>query len=379
MSGYTNLQQLTPTEDGGLVLLASSFDVMTLDGTTFEGPSANFHSVVVKLDATGAIQWTSHLVGDNSAEVSVVRAQGDRLLLGGYSGGAVSMGTTLLQTMTPSTSFLYVVELDLASGDVVESTLWPGTGRVTGVVDKADARFVYGQYLLSPPDFGVTVNPPSYANQQTPFLIKFDEAPLIAAPKGLVLGFSGRAHQALSMLETETGLVVYAKVDSGTSDANFFGGPGTTIPSGRFASFLAKVDEDLTVSWVNATEVTASYSSFNVSSMSQYAGGYLLGHIHEQPDTITLVNGSPHEGPGVDSLLMHYSADGVLDGVIDYPPMPMDPNSFAYLRVLPTACGDLVYGHFYGALNWNGSEYSSTTERTFLSFSQTPIAFDPVP
>ncbi len=379
-SGTLVVRQLTPTEDGGLVFVATSFDPMVLDGQTFAIPTFNFNSLVVKLDANGMIDWTSHLVGDNSAEVSVARANGGRLLLGGYSGGAVSMGDTPLQAMTASTFFLYVVELDLASGEVVESTLWPGTGRVTGVVDKADARFVYGQYLLSPPDFGVTVNPPSYANQQTPFLIKFDKTPPITTPKALVFGFDGRNHDALSIEEADDGLLVYAKVDSSGTAANFNGRAGLTLPADRYASFIAKVEDDLSLSWVTANEVTASFNfSFDVTSRTPYGGGYLLGHNHGLPNTTTFLNGTPYANPAIDSLLMHYSADGVLDGVVDYPPMPVNSGHYAYLRVLPTACGELIYGHFYGDLTWNGTLYSTTNERTFLNFSQTPIAFDPVP
>ena len=378
VGAYTNLQQLTPTEDGGLVFVVSSFDVMKLDSVSFIGPSPNFHSALVKLDAAGAIQWTSHLVGEFSTEINVIVAEADRLLLGGYASGPVTLGDSQLSSGSTG-PFLFLAELDTATGQVDTTSAWPGTGRVTGVVDKPEARFVYGEYMLAPPDFGPTIDPLSYVSTPTPFLVKFDKAPPIELPRARAFGFSGRAHEALSMLQAEDGLVIYAKVEAGASDTNFFGGPGPTIVGGRHASFLAKVEDDLSVSWVTANEVAAGFSfSFDVTSMAPHGGGYLLGHTHRQPMTTSYVNGLPHSTPEVDSLLMHYSADGVLDGVVDYPPLSSG-NSDAFLQALPTACGDLVFGHFYADLNWNGTLYQANNERTFLTFSPTPTAFTPVP
>ena len=377
-AGYMRIEQMIPTPDGGVVVALTNLGGIAINE---EPQSADVtHGLVIRFGGDGVIAWQQTIACQNpiiDALIDTVALSNDRLLVGGTAGGGLIVDTEPVGGIDES--FLFVLELDASTGVLVDAQTWNGFGKVAGIAEANGSRFVFGHYSTNPPVFGVEMNPPPYASPSQLFVVKFPPAP--EAPSATAFGFTVRDERALEMLPDGDGFVIAARV--GPGDDSPLEPSGPSIAGERQASMLARVTEDLVVDWITLNETTVLLDyHFEPTALGRQAGGYVMGHLHTIDDATTHVSGSDEKAPLVDSILIHYDANGLVDGLLRYPDTPKDGGGInaAFIRAHPTPCGDLTYGYFFGKLMWGGVEYNAVVDdRSVLAFQRAPgLVFNPL-
>ncbi len=377
--------RLTPLSDGGtlVTLGAQHLSAESTAGGNFNTMTQadSVDGFAIKLAADGEIAWSISVEGSGIANVfGGVEVPGDRILLfGSYIAEAAIDGTPLVNGGAGNEILAFTVDAGGGLQDVFEYSTTEATLR--DAVVRNDEVYLLGEYAGNFPDFGL-VSPPGMTTDHDWFLVRLVD---LVPQNGWAYGALGRPDRALRILDAGDGLVIAGKSAPGLGTQFSLGSYDTTdkmLDPMNAATIVAKVGYEGEGLGFERNALTAANPSWvRLKSLVPYQGDHAVIHWHEPPDAVTpvatYVQGTPYAVPDVDSLWLRV---GGVSGTVDAA-RPFGAGSAASeitrLALDSSICGDLVFGHYVGAIDFESVIFQAATTRAFAAFRTAQTAFDP--
>jgi hypothetical protein len=134
------LRALTVTPNGG-VYIAGTFNspALTFGAITLTGPATGWRMYLAKYDALGTPVWADNFTGYGHAAGLASDSASNVFLTGTFSGGSLSIGSTVITNPTPPNGSCYLVKLD--TGNAV---VWYKTASALTSSATSDDLWPYG-------------------------------------------------------------------------------------------------------------------------------------------------------------------------------------------------------------------------------------------
>ncbi|MGB3076511.1 MAG: MopE-related protein [Chitinophagales bacterium] len=267
-SSYDNLSCMIQTTDGGSLLGGTSQSGISGDKTEpsqwSEGTDYHQDYWVVKLDASGNIQWQNTIGGDDLDQLTaVIQTTDGGYLLGGGSRSDISGDKTEMHYGGSNDDF-WVVKLD-SLGNILWQNDIGGTGHeeLGSVIQTTD-----GGYLLGGSSFSGISGDKTEANQGSDYwVVKLDGSGNILWQNTIGGNNDDQLNDVIQT--TDDGYLLGGFSSSGIS------GDKAEASKGESDYWVVKLDGSGSIQWQNT--IGGSGNDFLISVIQTNGGGYLLG------------------------------------------------------------------------------------------------------
>ncbi len=259
--GYDKLFSLQQTTDGGYIVGGTSFSYISGDKTENSNGSSDYW--VLKLDASGAIQWQNTIGGNGNDEIESLQQTVDGgYILGGYSDSDISGDKT--ENSLGGYDY-WVMKLNSTGAIQWQNTIGGDTTDYFSTLQQTtDGGFILGGYSKSNISGDKTEN--SWGNSDF-WVVKLDATGVIQWQNTI----GGNGKDAIeSLQQTADGGYILG----GYSDSNI-SGDKTENSSGLSDYWVIKLDATGAIQWQN--NIGGSLSDLFRSLQQTADGGIILG------------------------------------------------------------------------------------------------------
>jgi PKD repeat protein len=263
-SGYDNLQSIQQTTDGGYIL--GGYSESGISGDKTETNQGGFDYWVVKLSATGTIQWQNTIGGSGDDQLqSIQQTTNGGYILGGYSNSGISGDKT---EASQGGNDYWVVKLSTTGTIEWQNTIGgSGEDQLQSIQQTTDGGYILGGYSYS----GISGDK-TEANQGSDdyndyWVIKLSATGTIQWQN--TIGGNGDDYLLSIQQTTDGGYILGGYSNSGIS------GDKTEINQGGSDYWVIKLSSNGTIQWQNT--IGGSSGDFLRSIQQTTDGGYILG------------------------------------------------------------------------------------------------------
>ncbi|MBK6484947.1 MAG: T9SS type A sorting domain-containing protein [Chitinophagaceae bacterium] len=261
-SGFDYLYSIQQTSDGGYILGGSSSSYIS--GDKSEASLGGSDYWVVKLDATGAIQWQNVIGGSGSDDlVSIQQTSDGGYILGGYSYSDISGDKT--EASLGSLDY-WVVKLDATGAIQWQNTIGGSNyDQLSSIQQTSDGGYILSGYSSS----GISGDKTeAYQGGFDYWVVKLDATGAIQWQNTI----GGSDYDVLYSIQqtSDGGYILGGYSDSGIS------GDKTEASKGGEDYWVVKLDAAGAIQWQNT--IGGFYNDYFLGSIQQTSdGGYILG------------------------------------------------------------------------------------------------------
>ncbi|HRA58293.1 MAG TPA: T9SS type A sorting domain-containing protein [Bacteroidia bacterium] len=260
-SFFDELYSIQQTSDGGYILGGRSNSDISGDKT--ENSQGDFDYWVVKLDASGNIQWQNTIGGNNSDYLTSIQQTTDGgYILGGYSRSSIS-GDKTEDNQGPDD--YWVVKLDPTGNIQWQNTIGGNSvDQLTSIQQTNDRGYILGGWSLSNISIDKTEN--SFGGSDY-WVVKLDSIGNIQWQNTI----GGNSDDILNSIQ-QTSDGGYILGGSSYSDIS---GDKTENSQGDFDYWVVKLDVSGNIQWQNTIGGSGNDELYSIQQITD--GGYFLG------------------------------------------------------------------------------------------------------
>ncbi|MBP7713944.1 MAG: T9SS type A sorting domain-containing protein [Bacteroidota bacterium] len=255
------LYSVQQTTDGGYIL--GGYSLSDISGDKTEGTQGGNDYWVVKLDASGNIQWQNTIGGNNDDNLTSIQQTTDGgYILGGYSYSDISGDKT---ENSQGSDDYWVVKLN-ASGNIQWQNTIGGSGydQLYSIQQTSDGGYILGGYSESNISGDKTENSQGFDDY---WVVKLDTTGNIQWQNTI----GGGSFDYLTSIQqtSDGGYILGGYSNSGIS------GDKTENCQGNTDYWVVKLDASGNIQWQNT--IGGNYSDWLYSVQQTSDGGYILG------------------------------------------------------------------------------------------------------